>query len=683
MTSDAPSSGQYEILERIAVGGMAEIYLAKQSRVAGFSRSVVLKRVLPEYAADQAFVDAFLREARLCAQLNHPNIVQILDLGKMQDTYFIALEHIDGPDGTLLLQHQRQLGVPMPLTVALHIVTDLLVGLDFAHNVVGEDGQSLGLVHRDVSPSNLLVAYNGVAKVVDFGIAKATSRQVEGSTKTGVVKGKLGYLAPELIKRGGVAADRRIDVFAAGVVLYELLTNLHPFRGDGELDTLQNIVHADPQPLSTLGPAVAALAADWEPVLSRALCKDPAQRFQSCAEFAQAIEVAATRAGLALSPFEVQAYMQANRAVFDALLRQRRAHSQGVTGTDRLTSPEASVQSAPAPVAADSPPTKKLTLGPGPGQPPAETATPPPLNPTPPPDRGARDRPDLGLRGVSVPRWVWLAGALLIAVAAIVGALASRRAANLTAPPPPPPAAAETTKPTAQPTAQPTMIAAQASGPASRSALSQRNHKAVVDTALLDHEFFMPAVLAEAQRLGVEPRSVTPGLCARAEMNGEPVALHLSQQPLLAVLHAGVTYSFRWMFHGELHGAKFGKGRAWLEVVKTETKAKKPRRVGVPIRLTAPGPVDFVLPQRTLSDGFFQLLFVFERAADKRISVPLTVFVAPQLSPYRTDTDADGDCFYKEEGDCADDDERVNILEIERCDNGIDDNCDGVVDQCR
>jgi serine/threonine protein kinase len=322
--------GNYQIQKKLAVGGMAEIFLARHRSVGGFERNVVLKKILPELAEDPSFVESFLNEAKLAAQLNHSNIVQIYDLGMVGRSYFIAMEYIKGYDLSTILRAARKEHIALPISVALSIGRDFLGALDYAHNAADLDGRSLGIVHRDVTPSNILITIEGQAKVVDFGIAKATAKN-EGRTRTGTVKGKISYLAPEQVL--GQDIDKRVDVFAAGIVLYELLTLVNPFRGDNDYTTLRNIVEKKPAALTELQreipPAISA------PIV-RALSQDREQRFASCGELVLALERAAAGSGIVVSASEVKDYVASHRPALDAIVEKDRE------GDDEFTVAEAS-----------------------------------------------------------------------------------------------------------------------------------------------------------------------------------------------------------------------------------------------------------------------------------------------------------------------------------------------------
>src|SRR5712664_159821 len=267
--------GKYKLVRLIASGGMAEVYLARQAGAAGFEKLVCLKRILPHLARDKQFVEMFLNEARLAARLDHPNIVSIFDLGEANGNYFIAMEFIDGPSLRAAAKRALGRGEWLPIPEIVKIVSMAAAGLHYAHELTEADGKPLGLVHRDISPDNVLVHRNGAAKVVDFGIAKAANSS--SSTRTGTLKGKVAYMPPEQLR--GDPLDRRTDVFALGVVLYELLAGKRPWAGDSDVSLIGRIMTEDPPPLSTPRPdAPAGLVA----VLDRALARDRAARYASC-----------------------------------------------------------------------------------------------------------------------------------------------------------------------------------------------------------------------------------------------------------------------------------------------------------------------------------------------------------------------------------------------------------------
>ncbi|MCB9531410.1 MAG: serine/threonine protein kinase [Myxococcales bacterium] len=275
--------GRYLLDRKIATGGMAEIWLAHQEGPAGFEKQLVVKRILPHLAEDPKFVEMFLDEARLAARLTHANIAQIFDLGEADGEYFIAMEFVDGRDMQAVVDRSIEVGHPIPPVVAVRIVADACVALDYAHNFVDRDGTPVQLVHRDISPQNILLSRDGVVKLVDFGVAKAATSTHK--TQTGAVKGKLSYMAPEQI--GGQRVDARTDIFALGIVLYELVTGRRPFGHESELLAITAILNEQPPRPCTL---VHDLPADIETVILRALEKRPDDRYQSASELHIALE---------------------------------------------------------------------------------------------------------------------------------------------------------------------------------------------------------------------------------------------------------------------------------------------------------------------------------------------------------------------------------------------------------
>src|SRR5262245_7770720 len=227
--------GPYVIYERLGLGGMATVHRAKKRGIEGFERMVALKRLLPHLAEDADFVKSFVREAKLASLLIHANVVQIYELGRVGPIYFISMEYVEGHDlRRILRQARRVAGIP-PLGVVLTLLAEICEALDFAHTFTDEQGQAVGIVHRDVSPSNVIVSKTGHVKVIDFGIAKATSQQLR--TQTGRVKGKLGYMSPEAAL--GRPLDSRSDIFSTGVLAHELLTARPLFASKNDFETLQ------------------------------------------------------------------------------------------------------------------------------------------------------------------------------------------------------------------------------------------------------------------------------------------------------------------------------------------------------------------------------------------------------------------------------------------------------------
>jgi serine/threonine protein kinase len=297
------AANSYEILAKLATGGMAEIFLARGASATGVERYVVLKRILRSRAHDQSFVRMFLDEARLAAQLQHPNIAQVYDIGKLGDSYFFTMEYVHGETVRALLQRSHALRAPIPIASVLVVIAGAAAGLHHAHERIGLDGRPLGIVHRDVSPSNLIVSYEGGVKLVDFGVAKAAHRSQE--TRSGTVKGKISYLSPEQCR--GAPIDRRSDLFSLGIVLWEMLTTERLYKRDSDFNAMAAIVSdAAPAP-STRRPEIPP---ELDALVLRLLDKDPEARFQSADQVHEAIETIAVRLGTALSSAALARYLR-------------------------------------------------------------------------------------------------------------------------------------------------------------------------------------------------------------------------------------------------------------------------------------------------------------------------------------------------------------------------------------
>jgi serine/threonine protein kinase len=229
--------GKYLLLERIAVGGMAEVFVAKAFGVEGFERLLAIKKILPTMGEDAEFISMFVDEARIAVQLSHANIVQVLELGKHDESLYIAMEYISGRDLRQLLERFRKLQQPMPIAQACLTVAEVCEALDYAHRKKDARGHALGIVHRDVSPQNVLISFDGEVKLIDFGIAKAESRLQK--TQAGILKGKFSYMSPEQVM--GLPVDGRSDIFAAGILLWELVCGEKLFTGDSDFAVLEKV----------------------------------------------------------------------------------------------------------------------------------------------------------------------------------------------------------------------------------------------------------------------------------------------------------------------------------------------------------------------------------------------------------------------------------------------------------
>jgi serine/threonine protein kinase len=271
---------RYRPLYKLDSGGMAEVYVAEAESLGGFKKKVAIKRILPGLLKDERFVRMFLDEARLSLHLNHANIVSVFDLGKSENTYFIVMEYVEGTNLKSLLDRASKAGsvVPVPLTV--WTLNEVLKGLDYAHNLMDSDGlRPLGVVHRDVSPPNILVSWNGEVKLTDFGLAKATMNLE--STDPGVVKGKFSYLAPEAAH--GRPVDARADIFAVGILAYEMLTGRRLFLGETDYQTVELVRRAQIPSMRALNPLVSE---ELEGIVGKALAREPEERYQTANEFA-------------------------------------------------------------------------------------------------------------------------------------------------------------------------------------------------------------------------------------------------------------------------------------------------------------------------------------------------------------------------------------------------------------
>jgi serine/threonine protein kinase len=295
--------GKYEIVSPLAAGGMARIYIARSSGIGSFERHVVLKLITPERANDSVAVNMFLDEARLAASLNHQNVAQVFEVGEDSGIHYLAMEYVHGQDLRALLAKAGGQGTRVPLDLALTVVAGAAAGLHHAHERRGPDGVPLGIVHRDVSPSNIMIGYDGAVKLLDFGIAKAAMRSVE--TQAGIIKGKFAYMAPEQCR--GRDVDRRSDVFSLGIILYEVTTQHRCFRADSDFDTMHRIVTGDVVRPSRL---IQGYPPALEAIVMKALAIDATQRYQSAGLLLEALETYAASARMSLSTMSLGRFMR-------------------------------------------------------------------------------------------------------------------------------------------------------------------------------------------------------------------------------------------------------------------------------------------------------------------------------------------------------------------------------------
>ena len=276
------SEQRYRVIDRLEAGGMAEVFRGEAASVQGFKKQVAIKRVLPHLAQNKNFIAMFLDEARLGARLNHANIVTVFDIGAADNTYFLVMEYVDGGNLKAVMEAIRRQGRRFPMKEAIYICMEACRGLSYAHEITDDDGEPLHIVHRDVSPPNIMLSKRGEVKMTDFGLAKATT-QLE-KTDPGVVKGKFSYLSPEAAY--GQEVDARADVFALGIVLWEMLAGRRLFLGETDYQTVKLVQQANVPSLSRLNPEVDT---EFEGVLGRALARDPNERYQSAREFGDAL----------------------------------------------------------------------------------------------------------------------------------------------------------------------------------------------------------------------------------------------------------------------------------------------------------------------------------------------------------------------------------------------------------
>ena len=281
-----PHIDRYELVAEIASGGMATVFLARLSGVGGFQRFVAIKRLHPHLANENEFVQMFLDEARLAAGIHHPNVVPILEVGASDRGYYIVMEYVEGNTLAHLLARAATAGVAMPASIALRVVIDMLAGLHGAHELKDSQGNSAELVHRDVSPQNVLVGMDGISRITDFGVARAASRL--SGTGAGELKGKISYMAPE--QTSGLPLDRRADVFASGIVLWEVLSGRRLFKAPNDAATITRILK---EPIPSPRQYNPVVSDEVAAVCLRALERDPNRRFGSAAQFGDALERAA------------------------------------------------------------------------------------------------------------------------------------------------------------------------------------------------------------------------------------------------------------------------------------------------------------------------------------------------------------------------------------------------------
>jgi serine/threonine protein kinase len=326
--------GQYEIHELLGRGGMATVHRAETVGASGFRRTVALKRLHPYLTTDSDLVKAFIHEARLASNLRHSNCAQTYDLGKVGDTYFIAMEYVAGATVAQIIKQCNSAAGLIPIPIALNLWIQILDGLDHAHNLADESGKPLNIIHRDVSPANLIVSNTGVLKIIDFGIAKAEGKGDQ--TQAGLIKGKFGYVAPEYTYG---MLDSRADLFAVGVIAHEMLTGMRLFDGKDSFETIQMLREGPIQPPSRWRPEVSR---DLDDIVMTALMRDPGMRWQSASAMRIALANLARDAKLEVTNQQVfewveWAFMQETRKEETALGRALFSLAEPSTGTKELS----------------------------------------------------------------------------------------------------------------------------------------------------------------------------------------------------------------------------------------------------------------------------------------------------------------------------------------------------------
>lgn len=286
---------KYKILERFDSGGMAEVFVAESESMKGFKKRVAIKRILPHLTKNQKFVQMFLDEAKLCLQLEHANIGNVFDIGKADASFFIVMEYVEGANLKKVIESHRRGGKIIPIEQSIYVLREVCEGLAYAHDKTDMTTDApLGIVHRDVSPPNILLSKRGEIKLVDFGLAKATSQLEE--TDPGVVKGKFSYLSPEAAS--GLNVDMRADVFSVGILLYEMLTGQRLFYGENDYHTVELVRKAEVPPISSINPQVPP---EMEAVITKALAKNPDDRYQHASEFSDELTRVLFGHGMAVS----------------------------------------------------------------------------------------------------------------------------------------------------------------------------------------------------------------------------------------------------------------------------------------------------------------------------------------------------------------------------------------------
>jgi len=315
---------RYRVVDRLASGGMAEVFVAESAGIEGFKKTVAIKRVLPHLSEKKRFIAMFLDEARLSAHLSHSNVVQVFDIGVGDNTYFIVMEFVKGADLKQVIKHVREQKKTFPIEAALYICAKMCEGLAYAHELKNELGESLNIVHRDISPPNVLISSHGEIKIVDFGLAKA-STQLEKS-EAGIIKGKFSYLSPEAAH--GNEVDARADIFAIGIMLWEMLAGRRLFQGKTDYETVKQVQQAEVPPIAQLHP----VADDHlESILRRALARDRKDRYATARALGTDLTRYLYKLGKPVGAFDVAELVRGSMTT-----KSRKEAGEGVSIIDKL-----------------------------------------------------------------------------------------------------------------------------------------------------------------------------------------------------------------------------------------------------------------------------------------------------------------------------------------------------------
>ncbi len=299
---------RYRVIERLASGGMAEVFLAESAGIEGFKKQVAIKRVLPHLSEKKRFIAMFLDEARLSAHLSHSNVAQVFDIGVGDNAYFIVMEYVDGADLKMVIEYVKKSGRIFPVEAACFVASRICEGLTYAHELTGSDGTQLHVVHRDMSPPNVLITKHGEVKIVDFGLAKATS-QLEKS-EAGIIKGKFSYLSPEAAQ--GIEVDHKTDIFAVGIILWEMLAGRRLFLGETDFATVKMVQQAQIPPLSQINKSVPI---ELDRILARALAREPEKRYGSARDLGRDLTAFLYKFGKPVSAYDISEFVRGAMAL--------------------------------------------------------------------------------------------------------------------------------------------------------------------------------------------------------------------------------------------------------------------------------------------------------------------------------------------------------------------------------